>query len=273
MKTTRSNKVLVILLAVLIFAAMLPISAIAENYSAARDKNGFEVSADGYLTLDNTALTAVHARDAYIITFVTDVGTPAIGTITANIGDYIPVSDFPAPPDVANYTFDHWSLQPDGTVITDGFTVTGHMTICAVYTMNGFNVSWVDGFTGETLISISVEYGHAINLEEDFPTPPEHEGMVFSHWEMDGDVYDMEYWWIMNDTVFTAVYVPVGTPIVGDTDGDGSISTADALLALRFALNIETLTDEQAAAADMDGDGVATTADALLILRRALLDE
>ena len=145
------------------------------------------------------------------------------------------------------------------------------MTICAVYTMNNFNVSWVDGFTGETLVSISVEYGHAINLEEDFPTPPEHEGMVFSHWEMDGEVYDMEYWWVMGDTVITAVYVPAAAPIAGDVDGDGEVSSADALNTLRYALNIAALSDEQSAVADMDGDGIITISDALIILRLALL--
>ena len=235
------------------------------------DQNGNIVPETGYVVLGNGTLTAVYEQDEYIITFVTDAGTPAIGTITAHLGDFIPVSEFPAPPEINNYTFDHWELQPSGTTITDGFQVTGHMTICAVYTMNNFNVSWVDGFTGETLVSISVEYGHAINLEEDFPTPPEHEGMVFSHWEMDGEVYDMEYWWVMGDTVITAVYVPAAAPIAGDVDGDGEVSSADALNTLRCALNIAALSDEQSAVADMDGDGIITISDALIILRLALL--
>lgn len=235
------------------------------------DQNGNIVPETGYVVLGNGTLTAVYEQDEYIITFVTDAGTPAIGTITAHLGDFIPVSEFPAPPEINNYTFDHWELQPSGTTITDGFQVTGHMTICAVYTMNNFNASWVDGFTGETLVSISVEYGHAINLEEDFPTPPEHEGMVFSHWEMDGEVYDMEYWWVMGDTVITAVYVPAAAPIAGDVDGDGEVSSADALNTLRCALNIAALSDEQYAVADMDGDGIITISDALIILRLALL--
>ena len=235
------------------------------------DQNGNIVPETGYVVLGNGTLTAVYEQDEYIITFVTDAGTPAIGTITAHLGDFIPVSEFPAPPEINNYTFDHWELQPSGTTITDGFQVTGHMTICAVYTMNNFNVSWVDGFTGETLVSISVEYGHAMNLEEDFPTPPEHEGMVFSHWEMDGEVYDMEYWWVMGDTVITAVYVPAAAPIAGDVDGDGEVSSADALNTLRCALNIAALSDEQYAVADMDGDGIITISDALIILRLALL--
>ena len=37
MKKKRLNKIIVILLAVLMLAAMLPVSAIAESYSAARD--------------------------------------------------------------------------------------------------------------------------------------------------------------------------------------------------------------------------------------------
>lgn len=37
MKKKRLNKIIVILLAVLMLAAMLPVSAIAESYSAAKD--------------------------------------------------------------------------------------------------------------------------------------------------------------------------------------------------------------------------------------------
>ncbi len=51
---------------------------------------------------------------------------------------------------------------------------------------------------------------------------------------------------------------------------DYVIDTTDALLALRAALHISALTDEQIALADIDGNGVIDTTDALLILRMAL---
>ena len=53
-------------------------------------------------------------------------------------------------------------------------------------------------------------------------------------------------------------------------DGSGAIETGDALLVLRYMLGVETLTEEQLAAADFDGSGTVDQADALLILRAAL---
>ena len=60
--------------------------------------------------------------------------------------------------------------------------------------------------------------------------------------------------------------------IPGDVDGSGEITTADALLALRFSMDIAELNETQIKAADYDGDGDVDSADALMILRAALLD-
>ncbi len=62
----------------------------------------------------------------------------------------------------------------------------------------------------------------------------------------------------------------VSDGIRGDIDKDGHITTADARTALRFAVSLETLSDEQQWLADMNGDGTATTADARRILRAAI---
>ncbi|MBO4847932.1 MAG: Ig-like domain-containing protein [Clostridia bacterium] len=58
-------------------------------------------------------------------------------------------------------------------------------------------------------------------------------------------------------------------PLMGDVDKNGEISSADALLLLRYVLGLQTLTNAQLAVADVDGNGVINTADALLILRMA----
>lgn len=60
---------------------------------------------------------------------------------------------------------------------------------------------------------------------------------------------------------------PVGT---GDVDGDGFITVSDALQAMRHAVEVLTLSDEQIAIADMDGDGIVTVSDALIITRTSL---
>lgn len=57
--------------------------------------------------------------------------------------------------------------------------------------------------------------------------------------------------------------------LIGDVDGNGVVDSQDALLALRYALNvIDSLPCEQNG--DMNGDGVIDSIDALMILRIAL---
>ncbi|MBR6406982.1 MAG: leucine-rich repeat protein [Clostridia bacterium] len=56
----------------------------------------------------------------------------------------------------------------------------------------------------------------------------------------------------------------------GDIDGDGKVTTSDALMTLKFAVGIENPSDSQNKLADIDGDGKITTADALIILKMAV---
>ena len=58
-------------------------------------------------------------------------------------------------------------------------------------------------------------------------------------------------------------------------DGDGEITVADALAALRIAAKLAEETDEAIAIGDIDGDDAITVSDALAILRVAakLADE
>ena len=58
--------------------------------------------------------------------------------------------------------------------------------------------------------------------------------------------------------------------MLGDIDGDGRISAADARLVLRAAVGLEILTEDQLKAADFDKDGKITAADARLILRKSI---
>ena len=65
-------------------------------------------------------------------------------------------------------------------------------------------------------------------------------------------------------------YELIDPPAVkGDMDGDGEITVADALKALRIAAKLVQPTEEDFAIGDVDGDGEITVADALKILRVA----
>ncbi|MBO4848961.1 MAG: hypothetical protein J5586_07415 [Clostridia bacterium] len=59
-------------------------------------------------------------------------------------------------------------------------------------------------------------------------------------------------------------------PILGDVNFDGTVDTADALLALRWTMSLIELDGYSLMAADVNCDGSIDTADALLILRFAL---
>ena len=58
--------------------------------------------------------------------------------------------------------------------------------------------------------------------------------------------------------------------VIGDADGDGTLTSSDARLALRAAVSLDSLSKAQLAAADADKDGKITSSDARLILRAAV---
>ena len=57
---------------------------------------------------------------------------------------------------------------------------------------------------------------------------------------------------------------------LGDIDGDGKISVSDARLVLRYAVSLDTPTEEQKTAADVDNSGDVSVSDARLVLRVAV---
>ena len=57
---------------------------------------------------------------------------------------------------------------------------------------------------------------------------------------------------------------------LGDVDGNGDVNSADARLALRAAVGLETFSAEQTARADVDANGDVNAADARTILRAAV---
>ena len=63
------------------------------------------------------------------------------------------------------------------------------------------------------------------------------------------------------------------TTVSGDVDKDGSVTTKDALLTLRYVAKLEDLNDEQIAVADFDKNTVIDIADARAILKYVTLGE
>lgn len=77
---------------------------------------------------------------------------------------------------------------------------------------------------------------------------------------------DGEYFYFA--TAVVTVEPPAG--LLGDINDNGVVDATDALLALRYAMNIIDLTDAQLAVGDVDGNGVVNMNDALYIMRYAM---
>lgn len=125
-----------------------------------------------------------------------------------------------------------------------------------------YTVTFEDGVTGEILGTATVPAGEILGSEL-FPAAPEHEGFTFIGWDYDGTP-------VNSDITVTALYEHAAPPAdIGDVNMDGSVDTLDALLVLRYVMQVGEL--EHPELADMDGDGSITTVDALAILRTAIL--
>ena len=65
----------------------------------------------------------------------------------------------------------------------------------------------------------------------------------------------------------TAIKASAAAPELGDVDGDGTVTAADARITLRASSKLITLNKIQKEVADVDFDGDITSADARIILR------
>ena len=53
----------------------------------------------------------------------------------------------------------------------------------------------------------------------------------------------------------------------GDINGDGAVSSADAVMLVRYLVDLTIFSESQIYCADLNGDGVVTSADAVLIAK------
>lgn len=137
--------------------------------------------------------------------------------------------------------------------------VIANHTIEAVFASdNYFNVYFVD-WDGTTISVQTVGYG----MDAEAPADPVREGYDFIGWSG-------SFTGITANTVLVAQYEPASGILVGDVDGDGIVTAADALLVMRYCSDLAELTPEQLEAADFNGNGVVELIDALLILRAVI---
>ena len=184
-------------------------------------------------------VTAQYEINTYTVTFKDWDGTVLKTQEVQYGGD----AEAPADPTRVGYTFTGWDK-----VFTN---VTADLVVTAQYEINTYTVTFKD-WDGTVLKTQEVQFGG----DAEAPADPTRVGYTFTGW-------DKAFTNITADLVVTAQY-----EMLGDVDGDGNVSMADALTILRMAMDILPVENQQIA--DVDGDGFITSMDALLALRFAM---
>ena len=184
-------------------------------------------------------VTAQYEINTYTVTFKDWDGT-VLKTQEVQYGGN---AEAPADPTRTGYTFTGWDKA---------FTnITADLVVTAQYEINTYTVTFKD-WDGTVLKTQEVQYGG----DAEAPADPTRVGYTFTGW-------DKAFTNVTADLVVTAQY-----EMLGDVDGDGNVSMADALTILRMAMDILPVENQQIA--DVDGDGFITSMDALLALRFAM---
>ncbi len=97
----------------------------------------------------------------------------------------------PAIPEIEGATFIAWDNEFD--------SVTSNLEVIALYSVEVYEVTFVDGVTGVTLATVEVKYGDAAPA----PAAPEHEGYEFKGW-------DKDFASVKEDMTVTAIYEKAG---------------------------------------------------------------
>ena len=165
---------------------------------------------------------------------------------TYAVGAVITVPEYTVP---EGYTFSGW-VVPETMPAED-------LTVDAVLSINVFTVTFVDRLDGSVIAEVSVEHGSNVTA----PAAPAHDGYVFTGWN--GSLVN-----VTENRTVTAEY-----SLLGDVDGDGVVTSADALTVLRMSLGIIATPVSGSldfSICDIDGSGDITSVDALLIIRKAM---
>ena len=194
---------------------------------------------------ENLVFDAVLTVNTYTITYM--INGEEYTTQTYEYGAAVSAPEYNVP---EGYSFTGWNVP--ATMPAEDIVVTAQCSI------NVYSVVFYD-WDGSIISEQLVEHGNAAIA----PADPTREGYNFIGWSIDFSN-------ITSDCVIYAVYSPIAGS--GDIDGDGLVTSADAVILMRHVLGISTdpLTPEQIAAADVNGDGILNSTDALLIVRCAL---
>lgn len=126
------------------------------------------------------------------------------------------------------------------------------------------NAVYENGETDKIILTFKDEDGTDIRRVEfyagesfDIPEAPEHDGKRFTGWSAS----------LENVTSSMIVFAMYDSAISGDVNGDGKVSTGDAVMVLRYCADLTALDETQVSLADVNRDGGVGVGDAVMILR------
>jgi hypothetical protein len=175
---------------------------------------------------------------------------------------------------VGSFQADNWAISPAVTLPTGSARVS--------FYANQANVAYPEAF--DVYIGTSADTS-AMTLLQSNISPNSGYDDPWTQYEIDlSDYAGQTIYLAFHDHCYDAYEIWVDqveffgeaggsepiTGVIGDTTLDGEVTIADAILALRHIMGLETLTGDALAQADANQDGNVTIEDCILILRAAL---
>ena len=189
---------------------------------------------------ENLVLNATLTLNSYTITY--NVNGEFYAEQTYEYGAAVTVPEYTVP---EGHTFSGWNVPE--------IMPAENLVLNATLAVITYEVTFVDGVTGNIIAVITVEHGN----DAVAPEAPEHEGYIFDSW-------NGEYTNVTTDLTITAEYL-----LIGDVNGDGIVNTVDAVLILRYSMGLINI-EFDTRSIDINGDGIVDISDAVLILRIAM---
>lgn len=146
------------------------------------------------LVSENITLIAVWKNFNRVVSFNSNGGTAAPGTIILNVGDC--VSDFEKmlnenQPERTGYTFEFWATSPTSNVAYNlDLPVTNNLTLYAIWRINTYTVSFnLDGGSG-SFPNKTINYGSTVSKPAATPTK---DGFTFKYWALSGQTTEYNF--------------------------------------------------------------------------------
>ena len=146
------------------------------------------------LISENITLIAVWENFNRVVSFNSNGGTAAPGTIILNVGDC--VSDFEKmlnenQPERIGYTFEFWATSPTSNVAYNlDLPVTNNLTLYAIWRINTYTVSFnLDGGSG-SFPNKTINYGSTVSKPAATPTK---DGFTFKYWALSGQTTEYNF--------------------------------------------------------------------------------